>query len=55
MSNSRRAVERLTERIYKDKLQRTGKLPSGRETREMERKAVSTAERAERRKNGSRG
>lgn len=50
-----RPVERLTERMYKDKLQRTGRLPSGREVREMEKKAIATAERAERKKNGSRG
>ncbi|MEE9615274.1 MAG: hypothetical protein V3W31_10070 [Thermodesulfobacteriota bacterium] len=48
---SREATERLTARMYKHHLKRTGKLPSGKETREMERKARRTAETAERAEN----
>ncbi|MBI4950032.1 MAG: hypothetical protein HY955_07810 [Deltaproteobacteria bacterium] len=46
----RRAVERLIERIYKERLKKTGKLPSGRETREIEVKAKKTAMDTENRK-----
>ncbi|MBW7957851.1 MAG: hypothetical protein H3C68_08175 [Deltaproteobacteria bacterium] len=41
--NERRAVERLVERLYKDRLERTGKLPESKEVREMEKKAAKIA------------
>ena len=41
--SERRAVEKLVERIYKDRLKRTGRLPSGKETREIEGKAKKAA------------
>ena len=44
---SREATERLTARIYREKLEKTGRLPDGKETREMERKAVKIAEEVE--------
>lgn len=46
--SEREAVERLISRMYKHHLKATGKLPSGREVREMEGKAISTATRAAR-------
>lgn len=47
----RRAVERLIERMYKDRLKKTGRLPSGKETREIEGKAKKTAMDVENRHN----
>ena len=47
----RRAVEKLVERIYKDRLKRTGRLPSDKETREIEAKAKKTAMDVENRDN----
>lgn len=40
----RKAVEKVVERLYKDRLERTGRLPSGKETRDMERKVRKAAE-----------
>lgn len=39
----RRAVERLVERMYKDRLGRTGRLPDVKEVRDMEKKAGRVA------------
>jgi len=39
----KRAVQKLIERIYKDRLKRTGRLPSGKESREIEAKARKAA------------
>ncbi len=47
---SREAVERVTARIYKHELKRTGRLPTGSAKHEMEQKARQTAERVERAK-----
>lgn len=44
----RKAVEKIIERIYKDRLKRTGRLPAVSEIREMEKKAAGAAERRER-------
>ncbi|MBE7415996.1 MAG: hypothetical protein HS130_12580 [Deltaproteobacteria bacterium] len=41
--SERRAVERLVERLYKDRLERTGRLPETKEVREMEKKAEKIA------------
>lgn len=49
--NERKAVEKLIKRIYDERLRRTGRLPATGETRDIERKAVETAEAAENRKN----
>lgn len=43
----RRAVERIVERLYKDRLKRTGRLPDREGVREMEKKAVKIAEEAD--------
>jgi len=48
--NERKAVEKLIKRIYDERLRRTGRLPSTGETRDIERKAMETAEAAENRK-----
>ncbi|MBI5233824.1 MAG: hypothetical protein HY880_05670 [Deltaproteobacteria bacterium] len=45
-----KGVWKLTERLYKDRLQKTGRLPTGKEQRDMEKKAKETAERIDRRK-----
>jgi hypothetical protein len=47
---SREAREKLVARMYKQQLKSTGKLPSGREKRVIERKAAQAAQRAERKK-----
>lgn len=44
---SKEACDRLKERIYRHSV-RQGKLPTGKEQRLMERKAVETAEREDR-------
>jgi len=43
----RKAVERLIERMYRDRLKRTGKLPGQAEVREMEKNAHDTARKAD--------
>lgn len=48
--NERRAVERVMERVYKERLRRTGRLPDARETRLMEKTVRETAESADRKK-----
>lgn len=50
--NERRAVEKLVERLYKDRLGRTGKLPEAKEVREMEKKAADIARKAGNKANG---
>ncbi|HEY4706311.1 MAG TPA: hypothetical protein VII64_02555 [Thermodesulfobacteriota bacterium] len=40
----RRAVERLIERIYRDRLARTGKLPGAKEVRAIEKAAREAAQ-----------
>lgn len=45
--NERRAVERLVERLYRDRLERTGRLPGSKEVREMEKKAADVAREAD--------
>lgn len=47
----RQAVEKLIKRIHVERLKRTGKLPSMGESREIERKAIETAEETDNRKN----
>lgn len=42
-----RAVEKVIERVYKDRLVRTGRLPSSKETKEIERKVRQAAETSE--------
>lgn len=42
------SVEKVVARIYRDRLKRTGKLPDGKEVREMEIKTMKAAETAER-------
>lgn len=39
----RKSVERLIERIYKDRLVRTGKLPDSKEVRDIEKAAKKAA------------
>ena len=46
----RRAVEKVIGRMYRDSVERCGKLPGRKETRLMEKKAQGAAERAERRR-----
>lgn len=41
--SERRAVERLVERLYKDRVERTGRLPEAKEVRDMEKKAAKIA------------
>ncbi len=48
---SREAREKLLERIYKQQLRTSGRLPSSAQKRVMEQKADRVAERAERKKN----
>jgi hypothetical protein len=45
-SDGRKAVQRVLERIYKDRLERTGRLPEARVMRGYERKVIEAAERA---------
>ncbi|MBI1913045.1 MAG: hypothetical protein HYS21_13745 [Deltaproteobacteria bacterium] len=42
--NERRAVEKVIERIYKDRLKRTGRLPDAKETKAIEKKAREAAQ-----------
>lgn len=44
MSEKRKAVERVIERIYKDRLLRTGKLPTGKEALTIEKMVKESAE-----------
>ncbi|MDP2689923.1 MAG: hypothetical protein Q8P48_07400 [Deltaproteobacteria bacterium] len=46
----REAVERVVGRIYRDRLEKTGRLPAPKEVREMEKKAREAAEGVEKRK-----
>ena len=46
----REAVERVVGRVYKDRLERTGRLPAPSDVREMERKAMEAAENLDKRK-----
>lgn len=48
--NERKAVERVLERVYKDRLRRRGTLPDARETRQMEKMVREAAESADREK-----
>lgn len=50
MEKERRAIERVVERIYKDRLKRTGRLPGAKEVRAIEEKARSAAESAGRKR-----
>lgn len=43
-------VERVVGRVYRDRLERTGRLPEAREVREMEKKVKEAAEGLEKRK-----
>lgn len=45
----RKALERVLERVYKDKLRQTGRLPDAKETRAMEKKVREAAENADNR------
>ena len=45
--NKARAVERVIGRIYKDKLEKGGSLPSGKEVLEMKKKAIKAAEKVD--------
>lgn len=47
----RKAVEKLIKRIYDERLRRTGRLPASGETRDIERKAIETAQAADNRNN----
>lgn len=47
---SRVAVQKLAGRMYQAHVKSTGRLPSGKEIRDIEKKALRTAERAENRK-----
>ena len=44
---SRVAVQKLAGRMYQAHVKSTGRLPSGKEIRDIEKKAIKTAERAE--------
>lgn len=44
---SREAVERLRARLYKHRLKTTGALPTGRETRSMEKKVAEIAKKSD--------
>lgn len=46
-----KAVEKVLERVYKDRLRQTGRLPDGRETRAMEKIVKEAAQSADNRKN----
>lgn len=48
--NERQAVERVLERVYKDRLRRTGRLPDAREQRLMEKTIRDAAESADKKK-----
>lgn len=48
--NERQAVERVLERVYKDRLRRTGRLPDAKEQRLMEKTIRDAAESAGRKK-----
>ncbi len=48
---SREAREKLVERIYKQQLRASGRLPNSAQKRVMEQKAARVAERTERKKN----
>lgn len=47
MKGANRAVEKVIERVYRDRLKRTGRLPGAKEVREIERKVKDAAERAD--------
>lgn len=44
---SREAREKLTARLYKHSLKTTGRLPTGKETRAMEKKSVDIAKKSD--------
>ncbi len=48
----RRAVERLIERIYKDRLARTGKLPDSKEVKAIEKAARKAAQETDNKRAG---
>lgn len=48
MIKKREVVANLVSRMYKHNLENTGRLPSGKEVRQMEKKAVQTAQRVDR-------
>lgn len=48
--NERQAVERVLERVYKDRLRQTGRLPDAREQRLMEKTIRDAAESADKKK-----
>ena len=43
-----KVVERVVGRMYKDRLEKNGRLPGGKEVREMKSKAIKAAERVDR-------
>lgn len=47
MKGENKAVEKVVERVYRDRLKRTGRLPGAKEVREMEKKVKAAAERAD--------
>ncbi|MEK6760005.1 MAG: hypothetical protein AABY51_09560 [Deltaproteobacteria bacterium] len=48
--NERQAVERVMERVYKDRLRQTGRLPDAREQRLIEKTIRDAAESADKKK-----
>jgi len=50
--SEREAVERLIARMYKHHLKASGRLPSGKEVKEMEGKAMRVAEKTARKDRG---
>ncbi len=47
MKGENRAVEKVIERVYRDRLKRTGRLPGAKEVREIEKKVKDAAQRAD--------
>lgn len=47
MKGENKAVEKVIERVYRDRLKRTGRLPDAKEVREIENKAKEAAEMAD--------
>lgn len=47
MKGENKAVEKVIERVYKDRLKTTGRLPSAKEVREIEKKVKDAAERTD--------
>ncbi len=52
---SRKVVERLRARLYKHRLETTGRLPTGKETRALEEKAVKIAEETDKKRKAKEG